>query len=131
MPIRCPKCGAKHDVVELEEAASLKCRCGFKLDLSLIQTADDFLRYCEGKEELERAKEIQSDAQIICQMILNEECPEIDIEIARPLLTILCKSRRPVVDHAILVVVLAGCDAIKISAAVGDIGVQIHVERQS
>lgn len=83
MAIRCPKCGAKHDVIELEEGTSLKCRCGFKLDLSLIKTPDDFLRYCEGREELERAKEIQRDAQIICQMILNEECPEVDIEIAK------------------------------------------------
>ncbi len=83
MAIRCPKCGAKHDVARLEEGSFLKCQCGFKLDISLIESADDFIRYCEGREELERAKEIQQDAQIICQMILNEECPAIDIEIAK------------------------------------------------
>ena len=83
MAIRCPKCGVKHDVIELEERSSIQCRCGFKLDLSLIETPDDFLRYCEGREELLRAKEIQRDAQAICQMILNENCPEVDIEIAK------------------------------------------------
>ncbi len=83
MAIRCPKCGAKHDVIELQEGSSLQCGCGFKLDLSLIDSPDDFLRYCEGREELLRAKEIQRDAQTICQMILNDECPQIDIEIAK------------------------------------------------
>ena len=83
MAIRCPKCGAQHDVTKLEEGAQLTCRCGFSLDLSLVETADDFLRYCEGAEERKRAKEIQRDAQMICQMILNSECQKIDIEIAK------------------------------------------------
>lgn len=83
MALHCPKCGLKYDAAKLEEDGKFKCRCGFKLDLSLIETADDFLRYCEGAEERERAKEIQQDAQIICQMILNEECPAVDIEIAK------------------------------------------------
>lgn len=82
MPIRCPKCGKEHDVAKLDEG-KLKCRCGFFLDFSLIETADDFLRYCEGREEQERAKEIQRDAQKICQMILNDECQAVDIEIAK------------------------------------------------
>ena len=83
MAIRCPRCGAKHDVAELEEETQLKCQCGFSLDLSLVESAEDFLRYCEGTEERKRAREIQRDAQIICQMILNNECQKIDIEIAK------------------------------------------------
>ena len=83
MAIQCPKCGKMHDVVRLEEGAQLKCACGFKLDSSLIQSADDFLRYCESREEIIHAKEIQHDAQLICQMILNPECAEVDIEIAK------------------------------------------------
>ena len=82
MAIRCPQCGAKHDVIRLEEGI-LKCKCGFKLDWSLIETADDFLRYCERADEQLKAREIQKDAQIICQMILNEECQAVDIEIAK------------------------------------------------
>ena len=83
MPIRCPKCGIEHDVAKLEEGHQLLCRCGFSLDLSLVETADDFLRYCEGSEERKKAREIQRDAQVICQMILNSECQAIDIEIAK------------------------------------------------
>ena len=83
MAIRCPRCGVQHDVTELEEGVQLTCRCGFSLDLSLVETAEDFLRYCEGTEERNRAREIQRDAQIICQMILNDECPRVDIEIAK------------------------------------------------
>ena len=83
MAIRCPKCGMKHDVAKLEEGGLLACRCGFSLDLSFVKTAEDFLRYCEGTEERRKAIEVQEDAQVICQMILNEECQAVDIEIAK------------------------------------------------
>ncbi|MBI3312882.1 MAG: hypothetical protein HYZ83_01415 [Candidatus Omnitrophica bacterium] len=83
MPIRCPKCGMKHDVVEFESGRRLKCRCGLKLDISLMQTVEDFLRYFESEDERKKAKEIQDDAQLICQMILDENCPPVDIEIAK------------------------------------------------
>jgi hypothetical protein len=82
MAIRCPKCGAKHDVVKLEEK-HLVCKCGFSLNISLIETAEDFLRYCESVEEHGKAKEIQADAQVICQMILDESYQDVDIEIAK------------------------------------------------
>ena len=82
MPIRCPRCGAKHDVVEFEAGQSIDCRCGFKLDFSL-DTVDDFLRYSESETEREKAREIQQDAQDICRMILDEQGPEVDIEIAK------------------------------------------------
>ena len=82
MAIRCPKCGAKHDVAKLEEK-HLVCKCGFSLNISLIETAEDFLRYCESEEERQRAGEIQSDAQAICQMILDESYQDVDIEIAK------------------------------------------------
>lgn len=82
MAIRCPQCGAKHDVARLEEGV-LSCKCGFRLDWHLIDTADDFLRCCESGHEQLKAREIQKDAQIICQMILNEDCPKVDIEIAK------------------------------------------------
>ncbi|MBI4358629.1 MAG: hypothetical protein HY584_04950 [Candidatus Omnitrophica bacterium] len=82
MAIRCPRCGKEHDAAKLEEG-KLKCRCGFSLDLSLIETAEDFLRYCEGTEEQKKAREIQRDAQVICQMILDEGRQAVDIEIAK------------------------------------------------
>ena len=83
MAVRCPQCGRKYDVVRFEEGSQLECQCGFRLNLSLVETAEDFLRYCEGAEERKRASEIQRDAQRICQMILNEECQAVDIEIAK------------------------------------------------
>ena len=83
MAIKCPKCGFLHDVVRIEEGKKLKCRCGFKIEISLIETAEDFLRYCEGAEERKNAKEIQRDAQLICQMILDEGRQAVDIEIAK------------------------------------------------
>lgn len=83
MAIRCPKCGTSHDVVKFEAGREIICKCGQKLDLSLLETVEDFLRYFESKEELEKAKEIQQDAQQICQMILNEDCLEVDIAIAQ------------------------------------------------
>jgi len=82
MPIRCPKCGQKYDVVRFGPERSLKCTCGNLLDISMYETFDDFLRYCENQEELQKAQEIQKDAGYICQMILNEESLPIDIEIA-------------------------------------------------
>jgi len=82
MAIRCPRCGTQHDVVKFEGNQKLKCRCGFLLDLSFIETVDDFLRFFENEEEREKAAEIQRDAQVICQMILNEECSKVDIDIA-------------------------------------------------
>ena len=83
MAIRCPKCGVQHDVVKFEEGKQFECRCGFKLNLSLIETAEDFLRFCEGAEEHKKAGEIQRDAQAICQMILDLAYSDVDIEIAK------------------------------------------------
>ena len=93
MPIKCPGCGAEHDVVEFsgesgspsagEYGPYVICRCGRKLDLSLLSTANDFLRYFESEEERSKAREIQEDAEVICGMILNDQCPDVDIEIAR------------------------------------------------
>jgi hypothetical protein len=68
--------------VKLEEK-HLICKCGFSLNISLIETAEDFLRYCESEEECKRAGEIQADAQVICQMILDEFYQDVDIEIAK------------------------------------------------
>ncbi len=73
----------KHDVVEFESGRRIKCRCGLKLDISLMQTVEDFLRYFESEDERKKAKEIQDDAQQICQMILDDHCPAVDIEIAK------------------------------------------------
>lgn len=83
MAIRCPKCGFKHDVVSFEGGRRVKCRCGLKLDLSLMDTVEDFLRYFESESERKKAREIQEEAQGICRMILDETCPAVDIEIAK------------------------------------------------
>lgn len=83
MAIRCPKCGMKHDVARFEEGRTKKCDCGFLLDLALMETVDDFLRFFESDEERKKALEIQQAAQDICRMILNEESSEVDIEIAK------------------------------------------------
>ena len=53
------------------------------LDLSMMETVEDFLRFFENEEERKKAQEIQRDAQEVCRMILNEKCPEVDIEIAK------------------------------------------------
>ena len=89
MPIHCPKCGMKHDVVEFSAEGAeggnpiIFCRCGQKLNLLLLETIGDFLRYFESEEEREKAKVIQKDAELICRMILEEACLDVDIEIAR------------------------------------------------
>ncbi len=83
MPLRCPQCGIQHDVLELETAKDIICSCGRKLDLSMMSSIEDFLRYFENEEERAKAVEIQENAQNICQMILNEDCPEVDIEIEK------------------------------------------------
>jgi hypothetical protein len=83
MAIRCPQCGIKHDVAKFEGNRQVKCQCGFMLDLSLMETVGDFLRFFESEEERKKAAQIQQDAQAICRMILDEACPEVDIEIAK------------------------------------------------
>lgn len=81
--MQCPQCGKQHDVLELEEGKTIICSCGRKLDLSLMSSIEEFLRYFENEEERAKALEIQEDAQNICQMILNDDCPEVDIEIEK------------------------------------------------
>ena len=61
----------------------IRCPCGQMLGLSLIETIQDFERYLESVEEKEKALEIQEEAMQICQMILDESCSEVDIEIAK------------------------------------------------
>jgi len=83
MAIRCPHCGLEHDVALFQFDRKIRCGCGKELDLSLIETIQDFERYLESVEERERAQEIQQEASRISQMILDESCPEVDIEIAK------------------------------------------------
>lgn len=83
MAIRCPRCGQEHDVALFQFDRKIRCDCGRELDLSLIETVQDFERYLEGVEEREKAEELRRGAGRICQMILDENCPEIDIQIAR------------------------------------------------
>lgn len=83
MAIRCPHCGQGHDVALFQFDQKIRCRCGQELDLSLIGTIQDFERYLESVEERNRAREIQETASRICQMILDETCAEVDIEIAK------------------------------------------------
>lgn len=83
MAIRCPQCGQEYDVALFQFDRKVRCDCGKELDLSLIETVRDFERYLESEEERERASEIQRAASRICQMILDDSYPEVDIEIAK------------------------------------------------
>ena len=83
MAIRCPHCGQEHDVALFQFEQKIRCRCGRFLGLSLIETFGDFERYLESVEERQKALEIQEGASRICQMILDESCPDVDIEIAK------------------------------------------------
>ena len=83
MAIRCPRCKQEHDVALFQFDRKVRCSCGNELDLSLIETIQDFERYLESVEEKEKALEIQSAASRICQMILDDSCAEVDIEIAK------------------------------------------------
>ncbi len=83
MAIRCPHCGHEYDVALFQFDRNIRCECGKKLNLSLIETIQDFERYLESVEEKERAFEIQQAGSRICQMILDDSCPEVDIEIAK------------------------------------------------
>jgi len=47
-----------------------------------MDSIDDFLRHLESVEDREKAEEIQRDAEEICGMILNQNYPDVDIEIA-------------------------------------------------
>ena len=83
MPIQCLKCGKKFDVIQFEKGQTVSCLCGALLDLSLLETVEDFERYFKNEEERERTKDIQRDALAICRRILDEARPAVDIEIAR------------------------------------------------
>jgi len=83
MAIRCPHCGQEYDVALFQFDRNIRCSCGKELNLSLIETVQDFERYLESVEEREKALEIQQAASRICQMILDDSCPEVDIEIAK------------------------------------------------
>lgn len=83
MAIRCPHCGQEHDAALFEFDRKIRCQCGNELSVSMIESLDDFERYLESEEEREKAREIQEEASVICQMILDESCPEVDIEIEK------------------------------------------------
>lgn len=83
MAIHCPKCGTAYDILQFEEGRERICSCGQRLHWALFETVDDFLRFFENEEEREKARALQKDAQQICSMILDETCPEVDVEIAK------------------------------------------------
>ena len=83
MAIRCPHCKQEYDVALFQFDRKIRCHCGRELDLSLIETIQDFERYLESVDEKEKAAEIQREAGLICQMILDDSCPAVDIEIAK------------------------------------------------
>lgn len=83
MPVHCPKCGREYDVVQFEGDKKIRCRCGQQLDVTGLETVEDFLRFFENEEERKNAREIQKDAELICRMILDESRELVDIEIAK------------------------------------------------
>ena len=83
MAICCPKCGHEHDVAKFEGSRGIKCQCGQELDLSLIETIDDFLRFFESEDERNKAREIAQDADHICRMIIDGTSLKVDIEIVQ------------------------------------------------
>ena len=83
MPVRCPKCGREHDPAKFHRDEKVQCGCGFDLDASYLETAEDFLRFFESEEERGKAEEVRLDAENICRMILDESCEDVDIEIAK------------------------------------------------
>ncbi len=83
MAIRCPACGQEYDVALFQFDRKIRCHCGKELELSLIETIQDFERYLQSVEEKEKALEIQRAASRICQMILDDTCADVDIEIAK------------------------------------------------
>ena len=82
MPIHCPKCGLSYDATHFSRGETIRCRCGSSLHIAMLETINDFLQYFDGEDEKAKANLIQKDAQLICSMILNEDCPDVDIEIA-------------------------------------------------
>ena len=94
MAIHCPQCGISYDILQFSaEGGSASggeggipfiiCQCGQKVTPLLLETIGDFLRYFENKEEREKARSIQKDAERICQMILDEASHGVDIDIAK------------------------------------------------
>ena len=83
MAIHCPKCGTPYDILQFEYGRAILCACGQNLHWDLFETVGDFLRYLENEDEREKARVIQRDAELICRMILEEACPDVDIEIAK------------------------------------------------
>ena len=83
MAIRCPHCGKEYDAAVFQLERAIRCACGKRLGISLIETIQDFERYLESVEEKDKALEIQEGASRICRMILDDACPEVDIEIAK------------------------------------------------
>lgn len=49
----------------------------------MFDTFEQFLKYCENDEDRRKAHEIQKEADGICRMVLDEQCPAVDIEIAK------------------------------------------------
>lgn len=82
MAIQCPKCGKRHTVTEFRGGDPLRCPCGFVLEISMLNTVEDFLRYFASEEERKKANVIQQEAQTVCRMILDDSFPDVDIEIA-------------------------------------------------
>ncbi|MBU3758333.1 MAG: hypothetical protein FGM27_00160 [Candidatus Omnitrophica bacterium] len=83
MPVQCPGCGRKHDVTEFEGDRKIRCVCGRELDVLGLETVEDFLRFFESEDERVKALEIQSDAEEICRMILDDRFEDVDIQIAQ------------------------------------------------
>jgi hypothetical protein len=83
MAIRCSGCGRDLDVALFQFGQKVRCACGREVELSAIETFDDFKRYFDSIEEREKVDEIQREADQICQMILSKDHADVDIEIAK------------------------------------------------
>lgn len=91
MAVRCPQCGKEFDVALFQFGSKIRCDCGkvFGLEEANRESRDEFdflkelLREIEVRQEDEKVLKIQREADKICQMILNSDFSEVDIEIAK------------------------------------------------
>ncbi len=96
MAIRCSGCGREYDVALFQFGRSLRCPCGREL-----RAAEPHREMWPSnrekalEEERERVRRFQRLADGISRMILTEDYPEIDIELAKGALREECQRLFP------------------------------------
>ncbi len=95
MAVLCPRCGRQYDITLFQFGRSIRCECGAAIEESHVALFRDLDRILDNLDDARKAEELKKIADEVCRMILDENLPDVDVEISQNRVREKCRELFP------------------------------------